>query len=241
MDKNYIISFANQKGGVGKTTLCILFANYLASKGKKVIVVDCDSQSSIAAKRTQDRTKYPESPEGYEIRRMDLRERAKVKREMDSLRSQDAVILLDTPGNLQEEGLTVLFSMSDYIIVPFQFEAISIQSTGIFITFIQRLRRLSEAMTGEMIFIVNDWDSRNGTRAEIDIWDRTEATLARLGRVAPRVKRRVDMQRVNTMFLMGEQSSIVSPTFDYIFNRCMYPMPETAEGEETPKPDYINE
>ena len=32
--KNRKVVFANQKGGVGKSTLCILFANYLAWKGK---------------------------------------------------------------------------------------------------------------------------------------------------------------------------------------------------------------
>ena len=34
--KNHKIVFANQKGGVGKSTLCMLFANYLASKNKPV-------------------------------------------------------------------------------------------------------------------------------------------------------------------------------------------------------------
>ena len=36
-----IISFANQKGGVGKTILCITFANYLAEKGERLLTLDC--------------------------------------------------------------------------------------------------------------------------------------------------------------------------------------------------------
>lgn len=42
-----IVTFANQKGGVGKTTLCVTFANYLVMKGARVVVIDCDSQHSI--------------------------------------------------------------------------------------------------------------------------------------------------------------------------------------------------
>ena len=33
-----IILFGNQKGGCGKTTNCIQFANYLVEKGKEVLV-----------------------------------------------------------------------------------------------------------------------------------------------------------------------------------------------------------
>ena len=47
MDDTIIITFANQKGGVGKTTLCAVFANYLVKKGCPVLVVDCDGQQSI--------------------------------------------------------------------------------------------------------------------------------------------------------------------------------------------------
>ena len=35
-----IVTFANQKGGVGKTTLCVTFANYLVTKGVRVVVID---------------------------------------------------------------------------------------------------------------------------------------------------------------------------------------------------------
>lgn len=31
-----IVTFANQKGGVGKTTLCVTFANYLGTVVKRI-------------------------------------------------------------------------------------------------------------------------------------------------------------------------------------------------------------
>ncbi|MBR7889844.1 ParA family protein [Marinomonas sp. A79] len=53
-----VISFANQKGGVGKSTICIQMAFYLSiKKKKKVLVIDMDGQgntSSRLAPRVED-------------------------------------------------------------------------------------------------------------------------------------------------------------------------------------------
>src|SRR3954469_12185811 len=42
-----VVTFLNQKGGVGKTSTCYHLSGTLAHLGRKVLLVDCDPQASL--------------------------------------------------------------------------------------------------------------------------------------------------------------------------------------------------
>lgn len=213
--ENLRIVFANQKGGVGKTTICTLFANYLASKKKNVLVVDADLQKSIYTQRQSDSQVYDEDAP-YEVQAILLNSLENVQQIMDASSQLPGYVLFDAPGNISEDGLVPLFTNADVIICPYSYDLRTLNSTGVFIEVMEKLKAAYPEMHAKLFFIPNRIDTRVGKRAEIDMWKSTDSLLNIHGIVCPIIPNRVSLSRADTFVLTPEDEKIVKNTFDYI-------------------------
>ncbi|MBQ9636775.1 MAG: ParA family protein [Prevotella sp.] len=194
--KNKIVVFANQKGGVGKSTLCILLADYLAYWKKDVCIIDTDLQQSATLQREQDRQAFGEEP--YSIQSFEVSDPKTMQMLMENAQSQDGFVLFDAPGTIKDDGLAPMLVYADYIICPYEYELKSLTSTCTFIQVINRLRQLNPQMKAQIFFVPNKVDARMGTREELEQWKQMDAEFAQSGIIAPPVGYRAQMKRVNT-------------------------------------------
>lgn len=215
-----IITFANQKGGVGKTTLCVTFANYLVAKGVRVVVIDCDFQHSIMKCRKADIKKYGEEQLPYEVWSYEPNNKVEMTSLVEKLHNDPEidVVLIDSPGSLKAEGLVPIFVNSDIIVVPFHYDLVTIPSTASFLLFLDRLRQaVGERMKAQLFIIPNLNDNRVGKRSELILWDNTRETFSNYGYVTGKIPRRVDMERFSTIAALDMQYRYVSSVFDKIY------------------------
>ncbi len=217
--KNRKVVFANQKGGVGKSTLCILFANYLAWKKQDVCVIDTDLQKTIKMQRKKDVELYPDMEEPYEVQDFDVQDPELMQQLMDSASQTDGFVLFDSPGNVSEDGLVPIFTNADFIVCPYEYEEKTLDSTGTFVQVINALRQATPEMTAKMFFVPNRIDVRIGTADELRMWKQTDAIFKQLGSVTPRITSRASLKRINTMEITAQQREAVKGAFDFMIRR----------------------
>ena len=215
-----IVTFANQKGGVGKTTLCVTFANYLVTKGVRVVVIDCDSQHSIIKCRKADIRKYGEEFVPYDVLAYEAGDKKVMTSLMEKLHNEPSidVVLMDSPGSLKADGLVPMFVNSDIIVVPFHYDLVTVPSTAAFLMFIDRLRKaVGERMKARLFIVPNLNDGRVGKRSELVIWDNARETFSKYGHVTAKIPKRADMERFSTMAALDMQAGIIAPVFERIY------------------------
>ena len=213
--ENKIILFSNVKGGVGKSTLCSLFATYCAEKGIPTAVVDADLQQSLVRQRQREKEQAGgEVQEPWQLISLDTSDVKGVENMMENLKTIPGWILVDCPGNLNDNGLLPVFKAADAVVVPISYEDIVIDATSIFI---QVFRKISDAT---LCFLPNRINEAEGTKAEREQRLETIKILGQLGMVAPRIKQGVAIKRFSTLYALDTcQERVVEYPFEQIINK----------------------
>ncbi|WP_244076639.1 ParA family protein [Alistipes finegoldii] len=141
------ISFANQKGGIGKSTLTVLAASWLRYvRGLNVLVVDCDfPQNSIVELREREKKAVMKN-DAYKLMLQRQFERLQKKaypviRSTPENADNDVqvflasepepydVVLYDLPGTMGTKGVIYTISLLNYLFIPMRADRLVMQST----------------------------------------------------------------------------------------------------------------
>jgi len=206
-----IILFSNIKGGVGKTTLCAHFAEYLSMKGDPVVAVDADLQASLSRHRDRELEADPGQTVPWAIARLNTLDSKIVKEAMNGYKGQDSIVLIDCPGNLNDNNLAIIYAVADLIVIPMAYDVDTIDATGIFVAVI---RQQSKA---RLVFVPNRINVTEGKVREREMRDETISVLGQLGTVTPRIKQSVVIKRYSTLYPLDKyQYAAVEYAFDRI-------------------------
>jgi chromosome partitioning protein len=112
-----IVSFISRKGGTGKTTNAINLATTLFAMGKKVLLVETDTNYTLNTLRKMEIFKSKESRESFELLGS---HDDQVAGELAAIKSRKGVdiIVVDSAGKTTDEGIKKLCLVSDAVIVP---------------------------------------------------------------------------------------------------------------------------
>lgn len=201
------IIIANQKGGAGKTTHCILFSNYLVlEKKKEILVLDMDFQSTIKSIWDEDQENF-ENKQLYEVLDIELENSAGL---MEQLKDVDGHVIIDLPGKMDDENLVPVFNNADLVICPFAYDKKSYMATHVFA---QVVRHLNPNLP--IVFLPN----RLKAGVKYETKEQSNAELEAFGEIAPEISDKVAFQRVDTLTISSDIKEQVNTAYDFIYNR----------------------
>lgn len=196
-----VVAIANQKGGVGKTSITILFSNYLFEKEKDFIVVDFDFQESLYSKWEEEKELREIEPP-YEVIQENLENAERIIR---IAKEKECLFLFDLPGKLDDDDLIPVIKNLDLAIIPFSYDKLTFQST---LYFCQVLRVINEKL--KILFVPNKVKStvKYKTKEQVD------EILLKFGEIAPPIYDRISIQRLSVY----GNSKIINEKYEETFN-----------------------
>ena len=102
--------------------------------------------------------------------------------------------MVDCPGNLNDNNLSILFEAADFIIVPMAYDVDTIDATNIFVDVV---KKRSQA---KLLFLPNRINVSEGRAKDLEMRDDTIKQLNKVGKVMPRIKQSVIIKRYTTIY-----------------------------------------
>ena len=132
-----VLTIAQQKGGAGKTTLAAHTAIALMQRGYRVAVIDIDPQGSLGRWH---KVREERLGEGYTGLHFSTLSGWRVGSEVNRLRRQYDVILIDSPPHVETEARTAIRA-ADLVLVPVQPSPTDVWATQATITLAQNEKK----------------------------------------------------------------------------------------------------
>lgn len=112
-----VISFISRKGGTGKTTNAINLATTLYQLGKRVVLVETDTNYTLNTLRKMETFKADNAKNGFDI--LGSQDNV-VADELLTLRDsrKTDIVIVDSAGKTTDEGIKKLCLVSDVVVVP---------------------------------------------------------------------------------------------------------------------------
>ncbi len=127
-----VVSVANQKGGVGKSVITSIIANYIhnnyKSKIKEIVADSDDFQSSLYGIRQRELETAGEK-EKEKLYRLVQISSSDIPEQIGVLQEEYDIVFIDLPGNLKQPGVITAFHFVDVVIAPTQSSPLDIDST----------------------------------------------------------------------------------------------------------------
>jgi chromosome partitioning protein len=214
------ILIGNQKGGAGKSTLALSFANFLTqAKNCTVTVIDMDYQQSVAQKF--EKAKVLENAEPYQVVPASL-ESYPILRNLLGKNERD-IVLIDLPGKLDDDGLLPVFLSADLVVCPFAYDEFTFESTVLFTVV---LRKINPKIA--IVFVPN----RIKSNARYEIMTEVNEQLSKFGNITAMLPDRVDFQRITSFYTPVSLYPVIIPVFEQIYNDHIH-----GKHEITGRPD----
>ena len=132
-----VISFSNQKGGSGKTTLSANLAVLWSNSGYKVAVIDADAQNSLTYWLEARKKYYGEEDIGIASYNFDVRN---LKEEIKQIKRKYNFIIIDSPPSITFDTIQII-KASDKVIVPVQPSPLDLMATVPFINLVKQEKK----------------------------------------------------------------------------------------------------